>query len=1147
MAYKVTDIEGKELVVGTDYTASLNNSSVEDEFSVKDAGDYTLTITAIENGSYTGSKSVVFSVVKSNLENAVFSGINPCYRYIGDEIGLSYKVIDSEGNVLVVGSDYTASLNNSSVEDEFSVKDVGDYTLTITAKDGSIYTGSKEISFVVYSDYVPVRAFTFSMDGSYGVPYKVDKDVSIDERISIIGDVRLILDEGLTLNALKGIELSENNKLIIEGEGMLNAVGENLNSGIGAYNVGTLVINGGKINAAGGDGGAGIGGSVHNIGGGVITINDGIVNATGGNDAAGIGGGYNNWAGDYGVCGLITVNGGKVTANAGKDASGIGPGYNGKTSGSVILGWTNDDDFIYAKSFNVESICFAKNFYYIENGEKKVASIDDIADRTLYPITSVDAKDLFFASFSGLYPYCLYTGNEIDLTYKVMDIDGKELVKETDYTESITPFPVKDEGEYTLTIMAKDGSDYTGVKTISFSVLDYIPVTESTFTMDGSYGVPYKVDKDVSIDERISIIGDVRLILDEGLTLNALKGIELSENNKLIIEGEGMLNAVGENLNSGIGAYNVGTLVINGGKINAAGGDGGAGIGGSVHNIGGGVITINDGIVNATGGNDAAGIGGGYNNWAGDYGVCGLITVNGGKVTANAGEYAPSGIGPGAPSGIGPGDNGITSGSVILGWTNEDDFIYASNFNNISSLTFAENKQFYYTENGVNKVASIDDIASKELHPYFGDHNLENASISGIELSYAYTGKAISPAYQIVDFKGLEISKANYVVSIMKDGVESQAVNIGEYTMVFTGKGEYRGTKEVNFSIVPKVILASGAIQVFEDENGKRAEIAGEYDGAEAVNITEDIKNVAVTFNREFTPNSGYATIMFPFDVKASSLTGVRSVIEFDGVKTDKNDNKTVGMRYVWCNATLGEQEELNKHPNCNGYSGELKAYTPYMIEMESATLGIKDAVTLKSNSGKIVGDAPVGNWVFRGTLQKKEWPKGTGIINEGRLWAFAAAERSGAKIGEFVQFGGNNWANPFRAYLVECKKTDNGLDCKDDSETQPKPSLVSRYRFADALAPTNSAEKLAGTAATDQPLVLKQAAASETASLNSMDIVIVYGDKDSDKERPTVIGRFNPSTGEIRMLPRTKQTYDLKGRKVGNGKKAKGAYYNRR
>ena len=328
-------------------------------------------------------------------------------------------------------------------------------------------------------------------------------------------------------------------------------------------------------------------------------------------------------------------------------------------------------------------------------------------------------------------------------------------------------------------------------------------------------------------------------------------------------------------------------------------------------------------------------------------------------------------------------------------------------------------------------------------------------------------------------------------------------------------------------------------------EDGKKVTIEGEYVGKDIFNIDKDITVDEVVFNREFTPNSGFATIMLPFDINATKLTGVKSIIEFAGI-TKVNGENAVGMGYVWCNETLGEEEE-KKHPdrNCNKYSGELKAYTPYMIEMDSPTLGIKDAVTLKSNSGKIVGDAPVGNWVFRGTLQKKEWPKEAGIINEGRLWAFAGSARNGASIGKFVQFGGNNWANPFRAYLVECKDTGNGLDCSDeDSETLPKASQVSRYRFADALAPTNSAEKPAGAVATDEPLVLRQAAASETASLNSMDIVIVYGDKDSDKERPTVIGRYNPATGEIRMLPRTKQTYDLKGRKVGNGKKAKGAYY---
>ena len=390
------------------------------------------------------------------------------------------------------------------------------------------------------------------------------------------------------------------------------------------------------------------------------------------------------------------------------------------------------------------------------------------------------------------------------------------------------------------------------------------------------------------------------------------------------------------------------------------------------------------------------------------------------------------------------------------------------------------------------------------------------------------------------DTEGAEFA-APFSVEPAGIGTDETSYGTGDYVGItpYTNGLAYKG----RYYYAGTLVEGYAAVQIFKDaEDKKHAIIDGEYDGPDAVNIEEDIDVTSVTFNREFTPNSGYATIMFPFNVNASSLTGVRSVIEFDGIKTDENDNKMVGMKYVWCDATLGEQEG-KEHPerNCNNYSGELKAYTPYMVDMKSATLGIEGEITLKPNSGKTVGDASKDNWVFRGALQKKEWPKGTGIINEGRLWAFAAAERSGAKIGEFVQFGGNNWANPFRAYLVECKKSgEDSWDCSDeDSETQP--SLVSKYRFADALAPTDSV-------ATDQPLVMRQAAASETASLNSMDIVIVYGDKDSDgdKERPTVIGRYNPATGEIRMLPRTKQTYDLKGRRVGNGKKAKGAYYRR-
>ena len=170
---------------------------------------------------------------------------------------------------------------------------------------------------------------------------------------------------------------------------------------------------------------------------------------------------------------------------------------------------------------------------------------------------------------------------------------------------------------------------------------------------------------------------------------------------------------------------------------------------------------------------------------------------------------------------------------------------------------------------------------------------------------------------------------------------------------------------------------------------------------------------------------------------------------------------------------------------------------------------------------------------MFRGVLQKKDFSKNDQAIQKGIIWAFAGSARKGASIGEFVQFGGNTWVNPFRAYLVDCTTYSDASECKDE-ENQSEASFVSRYRFADVFAPASSAENSLSAK------VPMRVAASETASLEGMEVVIMNG----DKERPTVIGHMNPATGEIRMLPRTTQSYDLKGRKVVKGKKAKGAYY---
>ena len=91
---------------------------------------------------------------------------------------------------------------------------------------------------------------------------------------------------------------------------------------------GTIIINGGNINAYGGHQAAGIGGGLNGAATSTsITINGGNINAKGGRWAAGIGDGDSidkNWSTKYTYAYLISINGGKVDAVGGVGCPGIG-------------------------------------------------------------------------------------------------------------------------------------------------------------------------------------------------------------------------------------------------------------------------------------------------------------------------------------------------------------------------------------------------------------------------------------------------------------------------------------------------------------------------------------------------------------------------------------------------------------------------------------------------------------------------------------------------------------------------------------------------------------------------------------------------------------------------------------------------------
>ena len=168
-----------------------------------------------------------------------------------------------------------------------------------------------------------------------------DVDVILSLGAVCIGDIHLILADESVL-AASGYEYyaaimvsGEGNSLTIYGQtnqtGKLEAYGGNMGAGIGGGAGGSgsdITINGGMVVARGGTSAAGIGGS-WGTSGSNITINGGVVEASGGTSGAGIGGGQEAPGTN------IIINGGKVAASGGYLATGIGGGY--KDSGSNIF------------------------------------------------------------------------------------------------------------------------------------------------------------------------------------------------------------------------------------------------------------------------------------------------------------------------------------------------------------------------------------------------------------------------------------------------------------------------------------------------------------------------------------------------------------------------------------------------------------------------------------------------------------------------------------------------------------------------------------------------------------------------------------------------------------------------------------------
>ena len=480
---------------------------------------------------------------------------------------------------------------------------------------------------------------TWGDDGNNGW-YVVNSNVTISDRVTVTGDVHLILADGCNLTVNRGINVKEGNRLTIyarstgESMGTLIANAIWMRAAIGCelnQTAGEITICGGNIAANGGESTA-IGGVGNESG--IIAINGGRLSVSGGT----------NGAGGAGISGTVTINGGQMVVTGSTGCAGIDGTFSTGDDGNAVIVANSISDNDNRDAWSGLIITQTKDEGKIY-GKNSFELVDDLEIPEGYTLTIEDDQTLIVPENVTL------TNNGTIICDGTIEGD------------------VGGTGNFGLNTYYLN-ADNTHVD------VQAIQVTASSINWgaNNSSAYWYVVNDNVTIDSRVNVEGDVHLILADGYNLTVNGGINVTGDNSLTIYGQsggtGTLVATASN-GAGIGGSDGekgGTIIINGGTVNATGGSGGAGIGGGSGywgNGSSGTIIINGGTVNATGVRGGAGIGGGR-DCAG-----GIITINGGHVRAQGSTYSfgkddyalGAGIG-----GSGGGDGGkitISGGSVI--------------------------------------------------------------------------------------------------------------------------------------------------------------------------------------------------------------------------------------------------------------------------------------------------------------------------------------------------------------------------------------------------------------------------------------------------------------------------------------------------
>ena len=241
----------------------------------------------------------------------------------------------------------------------------------------------------------------------------------------------------------------------------------------------------------------------------------------------------------------------------------------------------------------------------------------------------------------------------------------------------------------------------------------------------------------------------------------------------------------------------------------------------------------------------------------------------------------------------------------------------------------------------------------------------------------------------------------------------------GDYPVTITGAGDYAGEVVAMFTIKGKPVTvkndknedvpaATGDAEITQDQDGLTLTLTTPTESTtpHTVNVPQPVEVDHVSIDRTFEAGKA-CTLYLPFSIGVDKLAG-GTFNTFTGVDTSNPSEWIVQYSPV---------------------AGDIEANTPYIF-LPNGTNGGK--ITVNNGSDKVSictanqHTTENGQWDFIGTYERIKWTHNTSDpeydsyreAEIGNIYGFAAEEKSGATVGQFVKVTNNVWINPMRAYL---------------------------------------------------------------------------------------------------------------------------------